>query len=493
MRNYWRAYARFFDLRTGIILLLGALVALTLAWAAATLWHVQRDGLLVERLAFQSTPGLSAAQEMRRVLAALRTEAFEQGPTAVHRLAELKGKFEYALASVRPVAGQGERREVLARIDAEWGRFTYAIDRLADPDPGGGERARREAHMLFARLDELCRAIAAELTREVEDAGAAWRERAGLVSVLAWTAISATVILSLLLIHLLFRHVLAPIRAIALQSGATDKALPLEDEITALGHRLADLAESVDTTSSELQESREHLMQTEKLALVGKLAAGVAHSIRNPLTSVKMRLFSLERSLVLTPQQHEDLEVISEEIRHLDTIIRNFLEFSRRPKLKFSAVSPSDVVDMTLELLRHRLESSGVGVGVERSRRLPEINGDPDQLKEALVNLILNACEAMTGGGRIAIAEETGYIEPVGDVAIVSLRDSGPGIPPNLRDKVFQPFFTTKGEGTGLGLPIAKRIFEEHGGWLHLKSGDGKGAGFVMVLPLKEKEGWRRS
>lgn len=493
MRNFWRAYARIFDLRTSIILLLGALVCLTLAWAGATLWHVGRDGLLVERLAFLDAPGLAAAQEMRRVVTALGAESAEPGPSVPRRIADLKGKFENALAAVRPVAGQGERREVLARIDSEWGRFTYALDHLADPDPGGAERARREARMQAGRLDELCRIIASDLVRDIDAAGAAWRSRARIASVSAWAAISATVILSLLLIHLLFRRVLAPIRAIALQSGATDKALPLEDEITALGHRLADLAESVDTTSTKLQESREHLMQTEKLALVGKLAAGVAHSIRNPLTSVKMRLFSLERSLVLMPPQREDLDVISEEIRHLDTIIRNFLEFSRRPKLKFSPVSPSSVVDMTLELLHHRLESGGVEVSVERDRRLPEINGDPDQLKEALVNLILNSCEAMTGGGSIRIMEETGYIEPVGDVAIVTLTDSGPGIPPSLREKVFQPFFTTKGEGTGLGLPIAKRIFEEHGGWLHLKSGDGKGAGFVMVLPLKEREGWRRS
>ncbi len=493
MRKFWKDRGRIFDLRSSIILLLGALVCLTLSWAGATLWHVQRDGRLVERLAFESAPGLDAAQELRRVVTALGAEALASGPNVSHRVAELKGKFEYALGVLRPLAGQGERREVLARIDAEWGRFTYAIDHLADADSGSAERARREAHVLSGRLDELCRAIAADMRHEIDETGGGWRSRARLVSILSWTALSATVILSLLLIHLLFRHVLAPIRAIALQSGATDKALPLEDEITALGHRLADLAESVDTTSSELQESREHLMQTEKLALVGKLAAGVAHSIRNPLTSVKMRLFSLERSLVLTPPQREDLDVISEEIRHLDTIIRNFLEFSRRPKLKFAQVSPSDVVDMTLELLRHRIESSSVEVIVERERRLPEINGDPDQLKEALVNLILNSCEAMGGGGRIRIVEESGYIEPVGDVAIITLTDSGPGVPPSLREKVFQPFFTTKGEGTGLGLPIAKRVFEEHGGWLHLKSGDGKGAGFVMVLPLKEKEGWRRS
>ena len=108
---------------------------------------------------------------------------------------------------------------------------------------------------------------------------------------------------------------------------------------------------------SELAKSREHLLQAEKMAMVGKLAAGMAHSIRNPFTSVKMRLFSMGRTLQMTLAQKEDFEVISEEIRHIDTIVQNFLEFSRPPKLVMQSISPSTVVDNTLQLLAHRLKS----------------------------------------------------------------------------------------------------------------------------------------
>ncbi len=118
----------------------------------------------------------------------------------------------------------------------------------------------------------------------------------------------------------------------------------------------------MDLAQTELTRSQEHLLQSGKWAMVGKLAAGVAHSIRNPLTSVNMRLFSLKRSLAMSPSQKEDFEVISEEIRHLDAIVRNFLEFSRPPKLKMQRVSPSDVVDGAVQLLRYRLESYGVEV-----------------------------------------------------------------------------------------------------------------------------------
>jgi signal transduction histidine kinase len=314
----------------------------------------------------------------------------------------------------------------------------------------------------------------------------------------------------------LLRQVLGPIRQLALgmalnssqqaalstqdQSqrgdGAADPSgqpAGQSDEVRAVGELVAGLLRDVDQTQALLKASREHLIQAEKLALVGKLAAGVAHSVRNPLTSVKMRLFSLERGLDLSPGQREDFEVISEEIRHLDTIVRNFLEFSRPPKPKLQNVSPSDVVDMTLVLLKHRLEIYGVDVRLLREQPLPPVDLDPEQLKEVLVNLILNACDALGENGRLEIYEHTGFMDPLGRVAIVQLTDSGPGIPPDVAESMFQPFFSTKEEGTGLGLAIAKRIMEEHGGYIHLKPSDrGQGACFILVLPIQEKV-WLRS
>jgi signal transduction histidine kinase len=244
------------------------------------------------------------------------------------------------------------------------------------------------------------------------------------------------------------------------------------------------LIENVDQAQSELERSQEHLLQTGKWAMVGKLAAGVAHSIRNPLTSVNMRLFSLKRSLKMTSSQREDFEVISEEIRRLDAIVRNFLEFSRPPKLKMQNISPSEVVDGALQLLRHRLESYGVEVKLLRSQRLPEILGDPDQLKEVLANLLVNACEVMVNGGVITIEEEARLSVPSGPAVVIRVSDNGPGIAESIRPQVFQPFFSTKEEGTGLGLSIATRIIEDHGGRLELAAAAGEGATFIITLPL---------
>jgi len=298
-------------------------------------------------------------------------------------------------------------------------------------------------------------------------------------------------LLALWLGFILVKRILDPIRRLA----RLKDALPdhLSGEMGALSDRIQTLMDDVEHAYEMLQHSRDQVVQSEKMATVGKLAAGVAHSIRNPLTSVKMRLFSLERSLDLDAIQKEDFDVISEEIRHLDTIIRNFIEFSRPPKLRPQQVSPSDLVDSTLTLLVHRLEASSVSVTICREKRLPDVNADPEQFKEALMNLILNACDSMINGGKIFITEEVATIVPHGKVAILSVTDNGPGIPPAFKNDIFKPFHSTKEEGTGLGLSIANRIMTEHGGWLHLKSTGPEGTTFVLALPLKEASEWLRS
>ena len=173
--------------------------------------------------------------------------------------------------------------------------------------------------------------------------------------------------------------------------------------------------------------------------------------------------------------------------------MKNFLEFSRPPKLKVVPASPSEVVDTALQLIRHRLDTYGVTVDIHRARRLPVMPIDSDQIKEVLVNILLNACDVMAGGGRIEIREEEGVMEPRGRVAIIRISDNGPGIPEDAIDDIFQPFFSTKEEGTGLGLSIARRIMTEHGGWLHAHSTEDQGATFVLGLPCKEDSSWLRS
>jgi len=279
---------------------------------------------------------------------------------------------------------------------------------------------------------------------------------------------------------------LLPLRELALVANRESTIKKPVDEVKALSRSVHGLIEDAGQTYIELERSREHLLQAEKMAMVGKLAAGMAHGIRNPLTSVKMRLFSLSRSLEFSDYQKEDFDVISEEIRHTDTIVQNFLEFSRPPKLKMQQVSPSMVVDLAIKLLEHRLKSYDVNVNVIRKHPLPEIQADPEQLKEVLVNLMVNACEAMGQGGSILIHEEENKTRVLNRVAVIRLTDNGPGVSDEIKNKLFEPFFTTKEEGTGLGLSIADRIIKEHKGWLDVTSKEGQGATFIITLPVNQ-------
>jgi signal transduction histidine kinase len=205
--------------------------------------------------------------------------------------------------------------------------------------------------------------------------------------------------------------------------------------------------------------------------------------VRNPLTSVKMRLFSLQRSLDLDDVQSEDFDVISEEIRHIDTILSNFLEFSRRPKLKPQPTEIRSIITQALQLMKHRLESYGITITTDIGQNLSRLMLDQDQMKEVLINLLENACDAMNSGGTISISAKQGVVDPLGHVIVLTIADNGPGMSAELRDKIFQPFFSSKEEGTGLGLSIAKRIIEDHGGWISVTSKPDKGTSFTITLP----------
>jgi signal transduction histidine kinase len=401
-------------------------------------------------------------------------------------------EFERLLKRARKWATGAQERETLNRLESQYIRYAYHRDEVVNLFKQGkkedGFVLQKSIREQFFSIIDLCH----EFTRVHSDRITAARQQiqneAQLTTVLASTALICVLVLGMVLAYVLLIQVLGPIRQLALATDAKDGSGNLGNEVRALSMRFQNLIDDVDQTRNKLKWSREHLAQAEKWALVGKLAAGVAHSVRNPLTSVKMRLFSMERSLSLAPSQKEDFEVISEEIRHIDTIVQNFLEFSRPPKLKMQKVSPSDAVDMAIQLLRYRLESYDVKVDVIREERLPEIAADPDQLKEVFVNLMVNACEAMVDGGTISVSEEVGTSDSVGPVVLIKMADSGPGVPESIQEKLFQPFFSTKEEGTGLGLSIASRIVEEHGGWLDLKSKEGEGATFIITLPIKEAE-----
>lgn len=480
-------------LRSKIFIILAALVFTTLIGGSVTMLLVYRMGSLATSVIDNDIVALNTAQELETALVmqkGLLTYYFLDGnPEWLEQLEGYRATFENTLKKARNSAYTQTQRDILNQIESRYIRYSYMRDQVITLYKSGnkdeGYSLHQEIRPQFFALRELSDLYKAAHQKQIAQARSQMRSQVAFINLLALVAMPVALVMGMLLGYILMKQVLQPIRQLALATDSHSNRHLDTDEIKALSQRVHDLIEDVDQTQTQLKWSHEHLVQSERLAQVGKLAAGVAHTIRNPLTSVKMRLFSLERTLNLTLSQKEDFEVIAEEIRHIDTIVRNFLEFSRPPKLKMQSVSPSDTVDMALQLLRHRLESYGVEVEVNRVRRLPEILADPEQLKELFVNLLVNACEVMNDGGAIRIEERERSLESLGRALVIRVSDNGPGIPEAIQEKIFEPFFSTKEEGTGLGLSIVNRIVGEHGGRLEVESREGQGTSFTITLPFK--------
>jgi len=437
--------------------------------------------------------GLQTAQSLENALVNQKGFAsyylLDGNPNWLIQMAEYRQIFEDKLEKTHRIATTVEEKKVLDLMESEYAKYIVAKDQVVDYYKSGdrekGLKLHEKVRDSFFKILKLCENGKQLFNDKAQKAKIKGLNQAKKLRVIAGSAVLIILFLGIILTFFLLHDILDPIRRLALETDRHNGTKNEGDEVKTLSRRVHDLKKTYNETQSELEKSREHLLQSEKLALVGKLAAGTSHSIRNPLTSVKMRLFSLSRSLDLDSNQKEDFDVISEEIDHIDNILQNFLEFSRPPRLKLQHVSPSDIVDQAIQLLQHRLESYEVFIKIQRKEPLPFVQLDPEQLKEVLINIIINACEAMGQGSSIVIYEETVIEQEKFRSAVIRISDNGPGIPGAIQSKIMEPFFTTKEEGTGLGLSIANRIVQEHGGRLDIRSKEGIGSTFIITLPIK--------
>jgi signal transduction histidine kinase len=483
-------------LRHRIYLLLIGLLGITILGGLIMVWYTYRMQSLFTEIVDKEFSAFRVSMALETALANQKgfvSYYFLDGdPVWLKELGTYRQIFQDRLEDARAMAESPTEEAAIGRIEEQYLSYITDKDRVIAFYKSGERKKGVELHekvrdRFFRILEEVdsYKTIYEMRVRQMRDQTL---RQAKDLRIAAGSAIVLVMMLGLLLVAVLMRQVLEPVRRLAVEADRRSGGAWMPgNEIQALSQSVRGLMADYNHTHVELERSRESLLQAEKMALVGKLAAGTAHSIRNPLTSVKMRLFSLSRSLRLSRNQKEDLDVISDEIRHIDTIVENFLEFARPPRLAMQPVSPSDVVDTTIRLLKHRLESYHVNVIVHRKQPLPVIQADPEQLKEVFVNLMVNACEAMDGGGTINVREEV-LNDLGGEILVIRFTDDGTGISEAIQSKVLEPFFTTKDQGTGLGLSIAVRIVEQHGGRLTMASKEGQGTTFTIALPVGETQ-----
>jgi signal transduction histidine kinase len=248
--------------------------------------------------------------------------------------------------------------------------------------------------------------------------------------------------------------------------------------LTLLANQSAIAIENASLHQDEM-EARERLRQSEKLAALGKLSAGLAHELRNPLNTVSMLIYAMSRELRADEPISADLHIVQGELQRMSLLIEQFLEFARPRPPHFQRERIDEIMEETLLLIGPEARSRRVMICKEWEKHLPLVWIDGVQIKQVFLNLLLNAMQAMPNGGRITVR-----IHVSGGSILTAINDEGPGIPPEVRANLFQPFFTTKQGGTGLGLSISQRIIEGHNGRLRIFSQSGSGTTVIVRLPL---------
>jgi signal transduction histidine kinase len=282
--------------------------------------------------------------------------------------------------------------------------------------------------------------------------------------------------------HLVTRSITSPLQKLALASkklAAGDWNAMVEIETS---DEVGELAAALNEMARGLRRSEEKLLRSEKLSMTGYLAARVAHDIRNPLFSIKLRAQMICERLPADSAERASLEPILKDIEQVEWVVQGLLDLASPVKLDLEEASVNEVVEDVLASLVDHLKHARIKGEWKPDPDLPRIRIDPGRLKQALLNLVLNAAEAMPEGG--ILGARTGFVDDPESV-VIEIWDIGMGIDERERDRLFDPFFTTKRDGVGLGLVNARSLVESHGGTLELLPRDGRGTRAVIRLPVQ--------
>ncbi len=360
------------------------------------------------------------------------------------------------------------------------GALSRVLTFRGNPQRIGAERdhAFQVGERLIGKVSDMIALTGARLEKSTQRA---MSEIARSESVLL-LLVAAGPVISVTLGFLLVRGLSRPLDTLL---GATRKlkAGDLDHRVSGLQDEFAELGSAFNDMSSALKDHIADLRRAERMAMLGQLSAGLAHEIKNPLAGIKAAMEVLTAESSMAEEDKDILLKVRREVERVEALMKTFLNFARPPKPQPAQVDINAMVSSSLTLYGRgpagRKDGAAVAV-VTDLRPLPVITTDPMQLEQVLVNLVLNAFEAMPDGGTLSI--RTRHDEPGRSVRI-EVADTGSGIPEQNLAKIFEPFFTTKAKGTGLGLAISRQLIEQQGGTLTVTSGKGAGTVFTIELP----------
>ncbi|HVE87467.1 MAG TPA: ATP-binding protein [Myxococcales bacterium] len=465
--------------------------------------HLSQDAAAIETLQknrVQDTARLLKEQgaDARRSLVRLSRLYFP--PLMAQRLSQERRRAEELLqlapgsdaASVKDLVGKAET------LEARYREYEAALEQVfAEAERDAPQRAALDERVqklsqLEAAVDRDVRlleaAVETRIRQQVDVAEQRERQSGLLIIALSVLAISVG-----LLATALSARTLRPVRTLTegvmrVSRGDYPAQLGLkgDDEISVLSREFDAMARSLREREAQLREKQEALLRAEQLAAVGRISAQIAHEVRNPLSSIGLNAELLEESLgsarFSSPEHAREardvLQAMSREIDRLTEVTEQYLRMARLPTPQLQPEDVNELLDSVLDFSREEMERSGVKLERALDASAPRALLDEGQLRQVFLNLLRNSREAMPGGGQLHVRSraENGAVE-------VTFPDTGRGMTPDVKERIFEPFFSTKEGGTGLGLAVSQQIVQAHGGSIRCDSAPGRGTTFVVRLP----------
>lgn len=385
---------------------------------------------------------------------------------------------------------KGEVREQLVGLKNQIVEYEAAVSRVLTIRANSERLAKEEdrAYEMGEKLVKRISAMIAFTTVKLDERTNASLSQISHAKSLLYAFMASQVFIAIVLAYLFIRSVTKPAASL-LEATRRLKGGDLDFRVEGLKDEFGEVASSFNEMSSALKKHMQEKQKAEQMKMVGMMAAGLAHEIKNPLAGIKVSIEVLSEDSSLSEEDRNVLSGLIKEIRRIEILMKGLLEFARPSKPQFRLVNVRSILENAIKFSLKPRSSNGSANGVEIVKEfddsLPDIVADPIQLQQVFMNLLLNASAAMPDGGTLTLRATNDY---EGKTVELAVSDTGRGIAEEDMAKIFQPFFTTRSKGTGLGLAVSKQLVEQHGGTITAEANAGGGATFRVVLPVAQLE-----
>ena len=484
-----------------------------IVWALVTIAIILAGGFLIityiykiqdetTALMEQNVRSAKTAKEMTLSLydirAASLTYLFDRSPERIAILQQKQGEFITLLQKAKESAVTEEEKTLIQQISALFSNYQQTLTNALELHRQGwvGQPNKLIVHAsqdLINTIEEKTNTFIAKNETAQAEYEESIQKNEDIIRSAMYALGFGGIFLGLVLGWLIARIILNPIYRLVLKVRDAAGSEVVEHikmspgkELEELDLHINRLIGRINQAHEDLRRNRELLERSSKLAAIGKIAPALAHEIRNPLTAIKMLIYAMMQEPDISKDKLHDLEIITHEINRVEGFLQNFLKYARPAKPQMQIVSIVPVVQETLQLMQPRFKQSKIRLIENHEQENLRIKADPDMIKQVVMNLVLNAVESMGQDGELRFSTLVKEQDPDTRIFQIVISDSGPGIPDDILDSLFDPFVKGKDQGIGLGLSISQRIAELHHGWISASNNSGKGATFTVHLPLKD-------